>query len=126
MTQYEITTIITSTLTPLAIVVLGYWFNRRLKQFDIAYQRQSELNREEKAQQRAEIERRYNPHIEFTMDAHFFGPQKGKYVAEFIIYAHNKSLVRHEFRKILFRVRGIKKDEEADMGRRSVQAPFPA
>ena len=99
MTEYEITTIIISTLTPIAIFVLGCWFNKRLKELDIAYQRQSDLNREEKEQQQAEIERRYNPHIEFTMDANFFGPQKGKYAAEFIIHAHNKSLVRHEFEK---------------------------
>lgn len=112
MTDFQIISLITSTLTPIAIVVLGYWFNRRLKQFDNAYQRQSELDREEKEQMRAEIERRYQPHIEFTMDANFFGPQNKKYVAEFVIYAYNKSLVRHEFKKILFRVRGIRKNEE--------------
>ena len=92
MTDYEIISLITSTLTSIAIVVLGFWLNRRLKQFDNAYQRQSELGREEKEQKRAEVERRYYPHIEFTMKANFFSPQKGKYVAEFVIYAHNKNL----------------------------------
>lgn len=112
LTANQIISLIASTLTPIAIVGLGYWFNKRLKHLDNAYQRKSELEREEKEQKRAEIERRYQPHIEFTMDAKFFGPQLRKYAAEFIIYAHNKSLVRHEFRKILFQVRGVRKDEE--------------
>ncbi len=112
MTNFQIISTVISTLTSIVIVLLGYWFNRRLKQFDNAYQRQNELKREEKEQKRAEIERRYQPHIEFTMEANFFGPQKGNYVAEFVIYADNKSLVRHQFNEIVFRVRGIRKNED--------------
>lgn len=123
MTGYQIISLITSTLMPIAIVVLGYWFNRRLKEIDHQNERRNQLFQEEKEQHRVEtekkekerreeLERRYEPHIEFTMDANFFGPQKGKYAAEFIIHAHNKSLIRHEFKKIRFQVRGIKKDEE--------------
>ncbi|MCG7893954.1 MAG: hypothetical protein JAZ12_05830 [Candidatus Thiodiazotropha taylori] len=126
MTGYQAISLVTSTLTPIAILILGYWFNRRLKQLDNAYHQQSELDREEKEQKRAEIERRYKPHIEFTMDANFAGPQKGKYVAEFVIYAHNKSLVRHEFKSIPFRVLGIKKNEELMIwGQHSPRLEFP-
>jgi hypothetical protein len=53
MTDYQIISMVTSTLTPLAIVVLGYWFNKRLKHLDNAYQRQNEMDREEKEQKRA-------------------------------------------------------------------------
>ncbi len=107
----------------MAIAAFAYYANKNLlklqedkKQEIVENQRirEQEIRRlviKEK-QEQDELERKYKPHIEFTLDAEFLGPQKGKYIAEFIIYANNKSLVRHEFKKIEFRVLGIKKEEE--------------
>jgi hypothetical protein len=104
--------LITSILTPLVLAIIGYYFNLRLKAIDLDYQKQNKIREEEEQKRRDEIARRYEPHIEFTIDANFHTPQQGFYIAEFTIYANNKSLVQHKFNKINLRVRGIKKDEE--------------
>lgn len=55
------------------------------------------------------------PCIEFTIDCNFFGPHDGWYIAEIIISAKNVSVVRHEFREINLRIRGIKMGEALDL-----------
>lgn len=112
MTALELATLAISIATPLVITILGYLFNQRLKQLDVENHRRNQLYEEEKQRQKNELERKYEPHIELTIEVNFFGPQKGAYIAEFVIHAHNKSLIRHEFKRIDLRVRGIKTEEE--------------
>ena len=99
--QYDIVRLVISALTPIIIVILGFWFNQRLKEIDKEQQERNRIYEEDKQSQKEEIERRYHPHIEFTIDALIHGPQQGYFIAEFVIYAHNKSLVRHEFKEII-------------------------
>lgn len=123
MNIVEIAKLIADYLTPILVAFFGFLFSFRLKGIDQQNQRRNQIYQEEKAQQQAEIERkekqrreelerRYKPHIEFTIDANFYGPQQGFYIAEFVIYADNKSLIRHEFTDISFRVRGVKKEQQ--------------
>lgn len=112
MTTIEMATLIADYLTPFMVVVIGFWFNRRLKKFEHQNYCRNRVYQEEKEQHQAEIERRHKPHIEFTIDTTFFGPQEGFYIAEFVIFAHNKSLIRHVFKDITLRVRGIRKNEK--------------
>lgn len=111
----EIAKLAVSLLTPLLVVLLGYWFNRRLKEIEQENQQRSQLYAKEQERIRDEIERRHYPHIEFTIECNFYGPQQGWYIAEFVIFARNTSLVRHEFKKITLRVRGMKQDEEPSL-----------
>jgi hypothetical protein len=111
----EIAKIIISLLTPLAVLILGYLFNRRLKRAEIENQKQSELQKEEKQRFLDEIERKHSPHIEFSIDSKFFGPEKGWFIVEFNIQAKNASIVRHQFNKIDLRVRGIRKGEMPEL-----------
>jgi hypothetical protein len=128
----EIAKLVVAALTPLTVAFLGYWFSRRLKAAEQESQRRNQLLiderererellreeretqrqslLEEKQRQREERERRYQPHIEFTIDCHTYGPQNGFLLAEFVIAANNKSLIRHQFKEILLRVRGIERD----------------
>lgn len=107
----EIVKIIISLLTPLVVVIIGYLLNRRLKKAENESQKKNELRNEEQQKNKDLIERRYSPHIEFSIDCKFYGPQDGWFVVEFLIQAKNVSLIRHEFNKIDLRVRGIKKSE---------------
>ena len=52
-------------------------------------------------------ERTHTPHIEFDVECNFYGPEKGFYLAEFILSADNKGYVIHWFPSIKLRVRGI-------------------
>lgn len=110
-TSLEIAKLLVSLLTPFLVAILGYWFSRRLKEIEQDNQRRSQLYEAEQQRIRDEIERRYQPHIEFCIACNFFGPQQGWYIAEFIISATNVSLVRHQFKEIILRIRGIKQDE---------------
>ena len=59
-----------------------------------------------------EKKRTYSPHIEFEITCHFYGSQKGNMVAEFLLTARNKGLIRQEFRNIIMRVRGIEQKKD--------------
>ena len=94
----EIAKLAVSLMTPLTVAVLGYLFSRRLRAVEV-----------EKEKQREERERKYKSRIELTIECHTYGPQEDSFVAEFIISANNKSLIRHKFKGIVLRVRGIKR-----------------
>ena len=42
----------------------------------------------------------------------FFGPCDGSFIAEFVISAHNLSVVRQEFPQIFLRIRGIPRESK--------------
>jgi hypothetical protein len=111
----EVAKLLVSLLTPVLVVIIGYWLNRRLNEIDQENQRRSQLREEEQQRLRDEIERRHDPHIEFTINCNLFGPVAGWYIAEFVITAKNVSLVRHQFPEIILRVRGIKQDETPEL-----------
>jgi hypothetical protein len=73
-TSLELAKLFVSLLTPLIVAVLGYWFNRCLKEIDHENWRRIELNAQEQQRLRDEIERRHKRHIEFTLGCTFFGP----------------------------------------------------
>jgi hypothetical protein len=112
MPSVDIASVAASVLTPLAVVVVGYWLDLRLKAYQAERAERLRSEAEERRQRVAEIERRHEPHIEFTLDAAFYGPVGDVYLVEFVIHAHNKSLVRHEFERIELRVRGLTADEQ--------------
>jgi hypothetical protein len=125
-TSLEVAKLLVSLLTPLLVVILGYWLNRRLKEIEQENQkrnreieqenqRRNQLREEEQQRLRDEIERRHDPHIEFTIACNLFGPVDGWFVAEFVITAKNVSLVRHQFREIILRARGIKQGEPPEL-----------
>lgn len=53
-------------------------------------------------------ERSHEPHVEFTIDCLFYGPQKGEYIVEVLLIIHNKGLVQHKFFDMFLQLRGIK------------------
>ncbi len=117
----EVAKLAVSVLTPLTIAILGYLVNKRFHDSELRQeqdrdneqcQREEEKSRREAEEQkkREELTRLYKPHIEFDIDCHFFGPQHGKYAAEFILAANNRGTTRHEFTSIILRVRGIRHD----------------
>jgi hypothetical protein len=64
--------------------------------------------------------------IEFDVDCEFLGPQSGRFVAAFSIYADNKGQVEHRFDEIRLRVRGIRRDSPLlDWGARAPLLAFP-
>ncbi|TLD43299.1 MAG: hypothetical protein JETT_0468 [Candidatus Jettenia ecosi] len=140
----EMIKLVFSTLTPLAILLLGIWTNIRLRKFE----QDREADRREKKQEREEQkcidkeekeserqkeeraceerERLYQvkkgkeliqngrihiPHIEFTIQCIFFGPQNGMYIAEFILNACNRGCTTQRFPRIMLRVLGIRSGE---------------
>jgi hypothetical protein len=115
----ETVKLIASFLTPVIVAVVGYWFNRRLKEIEENNQKRNQAYIEEKEKRLSEIERRYDPHIEFTIDCNIYGPQEGAYIAELLMSAHNKSLVQHKFKEIILRVRGIKHNEALSIWEKS-------
>lgn len=72
----EVAKLIADFLIPLLVVILGFVFNRRLKEIEQQNQSRIQQYEEEQQQMRDEIERRYKPHIEFRGDtcvlAHVF------------------------------------------------------
>lgn len=68
--------------------------------------RREKVERGKKAQE--DLEKRvYTPHIEFEINANFYGPEAGAYIAEFLFVARNKGNVQQKFNDIRIRVRGI-------------------
>ena len=106
----EAVKLLVSILTPLAIVILGFVFNRRLHKLESEKEDTRRKQDAKEQKELTELERRHTPHIEFDLGCHFFGPHQGKYGAEFILTANNKGIIKHEFRRIMLRVRGIKQD----------------
>ncbi len=102
--------LITSLLIPLVIVILGYYFNRRLKQTN---QNNGDRHRQEleaKEQERNDLERRYKYRIEFSLDATIIGVQDGFYLLEFTTTINNKSLLQKKYTDITLRVLGIEEN----------------
>ena len=62
---------------------------------------------QEREGQLREKQRVHTPHIEFSIDCSFYGPEEDHYLTEILLIAHNKGLVQHKFTNILLRVRGI-------------------
>jgi hypothetical protein len=102
--------LLVSILTPLAIVILGFLFNRRLHKLESEREDTRSKHNAKEQKECDELERRHTPHIEFNIDCKFFGPYQGKYAAEFILTANNKGITKHEFTSIILRLRGIKQD----------------
>ena len=109
-TSLEAAKLLVSILTPLAIVILGFLFNRRLHKLESEREDTRRKHDTKEQKERDELERRHTPHIEFDIDCKFFGPHQGKYAAEFILSANNKGITKHEFTSIILRVLGIKQD----------------
>lgn len=106
----EAAKLLVSILTPMALVILGFLFNRRLHKLESEKEDTRRKHDAKEQKERDELERRHTPHIEFDIDCNFFGPHQGKYAAEFILTANNKGITKHEFRSIILRLRGIKQD----------------
>jgi hypothetical protein len=56
-------------------------------------------------------ERKSVPRIEFSIDCNAYGPEKDDYLTEFLLIIRNRGDVRHEFKKIVLRVRGLESDK---------------
>ena len=117
----EAAKLVASVLTPLVVILIGAWFNQRLKKIEEARikeveqrQRADEDRKREIEERTKEIERIYTPHIEFNIDCDFFGPTDGQYIANFLLAATNRGRVVHKFPSIRLRVRGIKKGESIE------------
>lgn len=144
----EITKVIVSVLTPLAVILFGYWINRRLREIESTqqqarddrklkadqerdeqrqrYEDRKEAERLEREERKNEIERRYEPHIEFKIDCQFFGPIENQYLANFLLIAINRGHVQHRFPSIMLRVLGIKRKETFQYWKeREPRAKFP-
>jgi|GEM_PF-3219537 len=119
----EIAKIAVTAITPIVVVGVGYLISRQLKNSEFRMQKELEKDREERAlryeeqkdserfrreEQKAEIERRYTPHIELRIDCQFFGPRDDQFLATFCVQASNKGQVVHKFPSVVLRVRGIK------------------
>lgn len=52
-------------------------------------------------------ERSHARRVSFSIECHFFGPQDGKYITEFVFRIKNQGLVVHRFNTLHLRVRGI-------------------
>jgi hypothetical protein len=144
----ELAKLVVSILVPLAILGLGIWFDRRLKEIELARraeaeQRQSEAEerRREKelAQQaeaeqrrlqleehRREVERIEAPHIEFTVECECLGIRQDNCLLNIVLVADNRGHVRHQFPSIRLRILGIKQGEPFGFwAGREPRAEFP-
>lgn len=119
----EIAKIVVGILTPVVVAAVGYLITRQLKSSEYHMQKELEKDREERLyrheeqkdaeqlkreEQKAEIERRYTPHIELRIDCKFFGPRHNQFLAVFCVETKNRGQVVHKFPSVVFRVRGIK------------------
>lgn len=55
-------------------------------------------------------EGKHRSRIQFELEAKFFGPQKGYYIAEIIMVLNNEGLVRNKINELLLSIRGIEQD----------------
>jgi hypothetical protein len=136
----EIAKIVVGVLTPFVVAAVGYLITRQLKNSEFRTQKEFERDREERLhryeeqkdsehwkreEQKAEIERRYTPHIELRIDCKFFGPRHNQFLAVFYVQANNKGQVVHKFPSVVFRVRGIKGEQFQYWKDREPRAYFP-
>ena len=56
------------------------------------------------------MEGKHRTRIQFELEAFFFGPQEGFYVAEITMLLHNKGLVRNTIKELPLSIRGIKQN----------------
>lgn len=77
-------------------------------------QREDSLRRE--AQDREDklraIESVHEPHIEFSVECAFFGPQAGSYAMQILLIVENKGRVQQRISSMILRLRGIDADQE--------------
>ncbi len=80
----------------------------------------------ERMERYLEIERAHKPHIEFCLDANFFGPQQGEVVAEFLIEVKNKGKIQQKITSLKLRVRGIREGDNLEfMEKYPTRLKFP-
>ena len=61
---------------------------------------------------RFQVERTHQPRMEFDIDCSFLRPQLGNYAFQVVVKAKNRGLIRHEFRQLNLRIRGLLKGAE--------------
>jgi hypothetical protein len=66
--------------------------------------------RDEQRKREAE-ERTHVPHIEFSVDCKFFGPQENSYLVEVLLFVRNTGRIRQEFADVTLRLRGIQDNQ---------------
>jgi hypothetical protein len=102
-----------SIVTPIAssviaiISLLFSWFllkEQNKQQLQIVnlqneHEKQRRKSDQELGRRRQGKERTYKPHIQFSIDCKFYGPENDYYLAEFIVSAHNKGNVRQDLKK---------------------------
>lgn len=129
MDSLEVAKLVVSALTPLAVVIFGYWINKQFKRSEEEYRRQYEEKKEderlEREEQLKQIERRYTPHIELSIDCEFFGPRQDKFLVSLLLIANNRGHVVHQFKSIRLRIRGIKNESFQYWKDREPRAYFP-
>lgn len=112
----EIAKLVVSVLIPATLAFFGFKANKYLQDVKLRDERRREDEKtrrdaEEKARLTAkEKEEKQLYKIEFDMNCRFFGPHFGKYAAEFVLFAHNKSTHRHQLNGVKLRVRGIRQN----------------
>jgi hypothetical protein len=78
---------------------------------NLRYNRQSNNDRVAREDLIRAQERKTVPHIEFSIECNVYGPEKGNYLAEFLLIACNRGDIQHKFKKIVLRVRGIESEK---------------
>ena len=108
-------------IIPLALAMLGYFLDRRLRQIDQQNKKHRQQELEAKEKERDELERKYKLRIEFTINAISHGTQNGSNLVEFITTINNKSAIQHKFTAINLRVRGIKKEQNIGLWKPTIR-----
>lgn len=105
-----------SLITTLIVAALSLIISARnhRKDIDLSEKRHNEeLKRQGEEVKRMErlmdLERTHKPHIEFNLDANFYGPEKGEYISEFLIEVRNKGKIQQKITSLNLRIRGIEK-----------------
>jgi hypothetical protein len=111
----ELLKLILSSVTPIVVLFLGLYINRKLKKID---QKNEKHRQQEIEAKKREIDRQNRidkKRIEFTIDANVVGMQNGFYIVEFTTTINNKSQAQKQtFTSIILRVRGISKENDIE------------
>jgi hypothetical protein len=67
----------------------------------------------------------HSPKVSFDIQAQFFGNPPNASIAEFLMVIVNGGLVKHSFKKITLRVRGISKDDPVNLWGDTQRVEFP-
>jgi hypothetical protein len=70
-------------------------------------------------------ENTHSPKVSFDIEATFFPSQEDACLAEFLMVVKNSGLVKHSFKKITLRVRGISKSDTLALWGESQRVEFP-